>query len=119
MHLLSHSLGKILIFAKIFLIMTINQSFSQDINYAINAYKRGDYAAALKNFLPLADIDTDYTQLRISENNPTTTPLAQYYLAIMYCQGRGVARDKIKALIWLDKARRGGNALAENASCNK
>lgn len=90
---------------------------SQDINSGILAYNQGDYAIALENFMPLADIDTDYIQLRISENNPITTPLAQYYLFLMYCHGRGVDRNLVIAIEWLNKSRRGGNALAEEANC--
>ena len=90
---------------------------SQNIDSGILAYNQGDYAIALENFMPLADIDTDYTQLRISENNPIITPLAQYYLFLMYCHGRGVDRDRVKAIEWLNKSRRGGNASAERANC--
>ena len=60
----------------------------------------------------LADIDTNYTQLRINENNPVISPLTQYYLALMYCQGqRGVIRDRRKALERLNSAKNGVNAL--------
>ena len=113
------SFRKILVLVFTFIAISTQNSASQDIDSGITAYKRGEYAVALRNFLPLADIDTDYTQLRISENNPTTTPLAQYYLALMYCRGLGVMPDRRKALVWFDKARRGGNLLAENETCKK
>ena len=96
-----------------------NISSSQDIKSGIKAYDQGDFARALTNFMPLADIDTDYTQLRISENNPITKSLAQYYLSLMYCHGRGVTKNRLIALDWLNKSRRGGNILAEKARCEK
>lgn len=102
----------------ILLLALHSKALSQDLDSGITAFKRGDYQTALHNLLPLADIDMDYTQLRISENNPITNPLAQYYLGLMYCQGMGVTRDRIKALGWFNKARRGGNSLAEVANCN-
>lgn len=94
-----------------------NLALSQDMTSGIKAYNQGHYALALQIFMPFADIDTNYTQLRISENNPITTPLAQYYLFLMYCHGRGVVPNRIKALEWLDKSKRGGNNLAEKARC--
>ncbi len=99
--------------------LSSNFSSSQDIKSGIKAYDQGDFARAFTNFLPLADADTDYTQLRISENNPVIRPLAQYYLFLMYCHGRGVAKNHLTAHDWLNKSRRGGNILAEKASCNK
>ena len=119
MHLLSRDIWKVLISVITFCVVTVSQSSSQEINIGIDAYEQGDYAVALENFLPFADIDTDYTQLRISENNPITAPLAQYYLGLMYCQGKGVIRDRVKALMWFDKSRRGGNLLAKNTTCKK
>jgi TPR repeat protein len=109
---------KVLFLALTFLVVTIDYSASQDINSGITAYERGDYAIALKNFMPLADIDTDYTQLRISENYQTINPLAQYYLGLMYCMGMGVSRDVARSQNYFSEARRGGNSLAEIADCN-
>ena len=95
------------------------QALAQDVNHGILAYKKGNYAEALRNLLPIADIETDYIQLRISENFPTDTPLSQYYVGLMYCYGRGVKRNPYKASEWFSKARRGGNPLAENAKCKE
>jgi TPR repeat protein len=108
---------KVIFSALVFFIMITNQASSQDLNSGISAFQRGDFQAALNIFLPLADIDLDYTQLRISENSSIINPLAQYYLGLMYCHGKGVTRDKKKAFYWFDKSRMGGNSLAETATC--
>jgi len=106
------------LFVTLILINVLIQPLSaQDIDSGIIAYQSGDYAKAMRILLPLATIDTDYTQLRMSENSPATNPLAQYYLGLMYCNGEGVARNRDIGIGWLNKARRGGNSLAENTYC--
>ena len=90
---------------------------TQDVYVGVQAYQRGDYETALKNFRSLAEIDLDYTQLRIGENDPDINPLAQYYLGMMYCLGRGGPQDHAKATEWFHKAAKGGNANAQNATC--
>ena len=55
----------------------------------MDAYDRGDYAKAYRQFKPLAergDID------------------AQFYLGVMYDFGRGVSQDCIQAIKWYRKA---------------
>jgi len=83
----------------------------------VEAYQKGDYEEALKHFIPLSNIDLDYTDLRISENNPEIHALAQYYLGLMYCFGKGVLLDHAKANDWLRRAARQGNSDAEQATC--
>ncbi len=56
------------------------------------AYKRGDYATALREFRPLAEQG-------VAE--------AQYYLGIRYDLGRGVPQDRVQAHLWLSLAAEG------------
>ena len=49
------------------------------------AYRRGDYAAALREFLPLAQ---------------QGDAQAQFNLGVMYGEGQGVPRDYAEALKW-------------------
>ena len=81
---------------------------AQNMNEGIAAYDRADYKKALEHFLPLADIDFNYTQLRSGENNPVTSPLAQYYLGLMYCLGKGVSPNKETAKEWFKTSHRNG-----------
>jgi len=62
------------------------------------AYGRGDYAAAFRQWKPLAE-----------QGNA----LAQYNLGVLYGTGQGVARDDAEALKWLRLAARQGNAAAQ------
>ena len=55
----------------------------------VDAYDRGDYETALKEFLPLA------------EQGPA---LAQFNLGFMYGQGEGVPKDYVLAHMWLNLA---------------
>lgn len=92
-------------------------SVGQDVYTGIEAYQKGDYEEALKHFIPLSNIDLDYTDLRISENNPEINALSQYYLGLMYCLGKGVQQNHVKATNWFRKAARQGNSDAEHAKC--
>ncbi len=58
---------------------------AQDFEAGREAYKRGDYAAALSEWLSLAE-----------QGNAQ----AQHQLGYMYLRGRGVARDDIQAHMW-------------------
>ena len=62
-----------------------------------DAYKRGDYETALKEFLPLAE---------------QGLALAQFNLGFMYGQGEGVPKDYVLAHMWANLAAAQGN---ENA----
>ena len=62
-----------------------------------NAYRKGDYATALKVFRPLA------------ENGHFS---AQLLLGVMYRAGEGVPRDYVEALKWYRKAAENGNDLS-------
>lgn len=63
----------------------------------LQAYEAGDYATALKEFLPLAEAGQ---------------PSAQAAIGQMYLDGHGVPQDPAQAAIWLEKAAGGGNARA-------
>ena len=102
----------------IVLIFLLAQSATgQDVHSGIEAYQKGNYDEALKHFIPLSNIDLDYTDLRVSENNPEFHALAQYYLGLMYCFGKGVLQNHAKANYWLRRAVRQGNSDAEQATC--
>jgi TPR repeat protein len=65
-----------------------------------SASERGDYAMAMQLWRPLA-----------AHGNPT----AQYYVGLLYADGRGVPRDYRAALLWYRKAAEQGNPEAQDA----
>ncbi|MDY0884168.1 tetratricopeptide repeat protein [Dongia soli] len=69
-----------------------------DGNAGFEAFERGDYATALKEFQPLAD---------------QGLPAAQAALGQMYLQGMGVAQDYAMAAKWLTPAATNGIAAAQ------
>ncbi len=62
------------------------------------AYKRGDYATALREWRPLAE-----------QGNAE----AQTHLGLMYHNGQGVPQDDAEAVLWYRKAAAQGFALAQ------
>jgi TPR repeat protein len=64
----------------------------------IDAYAKGDFAAALKKLQPVAEHDN---------------PNAQFYLGLMYHRGEGVEQDDKKAGIWWNKSAEKGNTDAQ------
>ncbi len=64
----------------------------------MDAYDRGDYGTALKEFRPLAE--QGHTE-------------AQMNLGIMYSQGQGVPKDYVQAYRWYTLAVGQGDDLAE------
>jgi len=68
------------------------------VNDARQAIDDGNYAAAVKEFLPLA-----------KKGNPT----AQYYLAWLSHQGRGLPENKSAALMWARKSAAQNNPDAQ------
>jgi len=100
-----------------------------------DAYKRGDYETAAKEFLPLARngdhramyaLGSMYSVGRGVEQNFEEAfkwfqraakygrPDAEYKLGIMYAQGFGVEQDYRRALSWYGKSAKKGYALAQN-----
>ncbi len=71
---------------------------AQDHQKGVAAYKRGDYATALKEWRPLA-VKGDAR--------------AQYKLGNMYKNGEGVSEDDAKAVKWYRKAAEQGHAMAQ------
>ncbi len=64
----------------------------------MDAYDRGDYDTALKEFRPLAE---------------QAYPLAQATLGLMYAEGEGVAQDYQEAVRWYRLAAEQGNEAAQ------
>lgn len=62
------------------------------------AFERNDYATAFAKFTKAAEAGNTSAQFR---------------LAIMYAQGKGVPEDDIKLMFWLTKAAKAGNAEAQ------
>jgi uncharacterized protein len=85
------------------------------------AFQRGDYAAAEKILLPLAEAGSAYAQYRLGMVYAEATgelgsveeaakwyesaamqgqPIAQYKLGILYVNGKGVSKDFVLAYMW-------------------
>ena len=72
-------------------------AWAGDLQAGVEAYNRGDYATALKEWRPLAE---------------QGDALAQYNLGVMYFMGQGVPQDVVQAHLWLNLAAAQGNELA-------
>ncbi len=71
-----------------------------DFKAGVEAYARGDYATAFKEWRPLAEQgDAD----------------AQYNLGFMYAQGPGVPQDLVRAHLWVNLAAAQGDEDARKA----
>ena len=77
-------------------VQTVKGTFAKDS--AHSAYDRKDYPAALANYQKAAELGNAE---------------AQYYLSFMYLEGKGIAADSQKALLWMQKAAAGGFAPAQ------
>ncbi len=69
-----------------------------DFQAGLDAYNRGDYAAAYRELLPLAE---------------QGDAGAQFRLGVMYDEGRGVPQSDAQAAEWYRKAAEQGNAVAQ------
>ena len=67
---------------------------SADFDKGLDAYDRGDYATALREFKPLAEQGDAY---------------AQYNLGVMYDKGIGVPQHHKTAVKWYTLAAKQGN----------
>ena len=74
-------------------------SQSADFNKGRTAYEKGDFAIALKELKPLAE------QGDVN---------AQFYVALMYDDGRGVSEDPKEAVRWYQLAAEQGYAYAQH-----
>ena len=70
-------------------------SAEEDFRSGLSAFNRGDYAAAMRLWRPLADSDE---------------PRSQAGIGFMYHRGLGVETDDAQAAIWLRKAAEQGQA---------
>ena len=89
---------KTLILAAVVAFMPLG-AFSQDFQAGADAYERGDYETALREWRPLAE--QGYAP-------------AQNNLALMYYHGQGVTQDYAEAVRWYRKAAEQGDALAQS-----
>ena len=94
MRFLRVSLVAILSFA-----IVVSNALAQGVlDEALAAYRSGDYAKAVELLHPLAD---------------KGDAGAQYRLALMYTEGKGVSRDDKAALTWFQRAAEQGDAAAQ------
>lgn len=77
--------------------MALASAASADGVAGFKAYEQGDYATALREFMPLAEAGQASAQAAIGH---------------MYLNGQGVPQDVGQAATWLEKAAEGGNARA-------
>ena len=79
-------------------LMPLTLGEAADFQTGLEASERGDFAAALREWRPLAEQgDTD----------------AQFLLGAMYNEGKGVPQDYAQAVKWYRKAAEQGNASAQ------
>ena len=84
--------------AALIFIMLVAPATAQDFDAGVKAYIRHEFAAALREFRPLAE-----------RGNAS----AQYYLGEMYQWGQVVPQDYAEAVKWYLKAAEQGNALGQ------
>ena len=89
---------KRLVLAALFIILCLAAPAWGGFEEGLEAYERGDYVTALKEFLPLAE-----------QGNPE----AQLFLGWMYAQSQGVSHDYAEAMKWYRKAAEQGDADAQ------
>ena len=69
-----------------------------DYEAGLGAYERGDYATALREWRPLAELGL---------------AAAQFNLGLLYANGQSVPHDDVQARQWYEKAANQGDALAQ------
>jgi len=79
-------------------IVCLTASAWADFKAGENAYHRGDYATALREWQPLAK---------------QGHAVAQYNLGLLYANGHGVPKDDVQARQWYEKAAAQGHANAQ------
>ena len=73
-------------------------SWSDDFQTGMEAYKRGDFANAIKEWILLGEDGDDK---------------AQYFLGLIYYKGKGVPQDYKTALKWYTLSAEQGNKVAQ------
>ena len=110
-------------------------SYAQDFEKGLRAAQSGDFATALREWMPLAergDADAQYNVaqmyskgdgviqddrqavkwwLKAAKQNHTS---AQYNIGVMYAEGRGIIQDYKEALKMFSKAAEKGDANAQS-----
>ena len=86
------------ILAVLLLLTLAAPAWGQDFDRGMQAYERGDYATALREWRPLAN-----------QSNAS----AQFNLGQMYSNGKGVVQDYAEAVKWYRKAAEQGYADAQ------
>jgi uncharacterized protein len=89
---------KHVLFTLILLLSTTNIVIAGDFEDGMAAFERNDYATAFAKFTKAAEAGNTSAQFR---------------LAIMYAQGKGVPEDNRKVMFWLTKAAKAGDAEAQ------
>lgn len=118
----------------IFLFTALPFSVIADFKAGGDAYKKGDYETAAKEFLPLAEkndhramyalgsmyaaghgVPQDYSEALkwFSKAAKFGRPDAQYKIGLMYDEGKGVSQDDKKAINWYGKAAKQGYGNAQ------
>ncbi len=85
---------------EVVVVLVAAPAWSADLEAGWQAYLRGDYATALKEWRPLAE---------------QGIAKAQSSLGLMYEYGEGVPQDDVQAYMWLSLAAAQGNELARKA----
>jgi len=78
-------------------LLLVSAGYAQGLKKGLTAYKQGDYAAALKEWRPLAE---------------SGHAGAQYNLGFNYVQGKGVEKSLVEAYFWFELAARQGKGIA-------
>ena len=81
------------------LLVAVMATALADFQEGVAAFKRGDYATALREFRPLAE-----------QGNSG----AQYNFGLIYHDGKGVPQDYTEAAKWYRMAAEQGHAIAQN-----
>jgi uncharacterized protein len=116
-------------------LLLLTATISADFQAGGDAYKRGDYETAAKEFLPLAEngdhramyalgsmysvgngVEQDFEEAYkwFKRAAQYGRPDAEYKIGIMYAQGFGVEQDYRRALSWYGKSAKKGYAQAQN-----
>ena len=88
--------------AALALFLGLAASAMADVEQGVEAWKQGDFRAALEQFRPAAE---------------QGDARAQFYLAEAFNLGRGTVQDYAEALKWYVKAADGGNIDAQDKLC--
>ena len=117
-------------------LMPLTLGEAADFQAGVEAYQRGDYAAAIREWLPLAEQGNAAAQFKLAlfydrgwgvpEDDAEAVKwyrkaaeqgdvLAQYFSGLMYANGRGAPEDDAEAVKWYRRAAEQGLAAAQAA----